>query len=38
MVDINIPNFIGVGIMSVASYALIMWIIRYFNINVPWLA
>lgn len=37
MVELNIANFITIGLISVLSYAAIMWLAKMFGINLSWL-
>jgi hypothetical protein len=37
MVDLNIANFITVGLISVASFAAIVWAFTALGINTAWL-
>lgn len=37
MVDLNIANFITIGLISVLFYALLMWAANAFGINLSWL-
>lgn len=37
MLELNLGNFITVGLISVASLALLQFLLTQFNINIPWL-
>lgn len=37
MIDINIANFVTVGLISVASYALIKFLLEKMGITLAWL-
>lgn len=37
MIDLNIANFITVGLISIAAWAAVMWAANMFNINIPFL-
>jgi hypothetical protein len=38
MLELNIPNFVTVGLISVAFFALLQFLMQQFNINIPWLS
>jgi hypothetical protein len=38
MIDINIVNFLTIGIISLAAWALFKWASAYFGINTSWAA
>lgn len=37
MVDLNIANFITIGLISVSSYALIVWAFQMLGLNTAYL-
>jgi hypothetical protein len=37
MVDLNIANFITVGLISVASFAAIVWAFKALGLDTSWL-
>lgn len=37
MIDLNIANFITVGLISVASYALLKFLLEKMGISLAWL-
>lgn len=38
MVDLNIGNFVTIGLISVAFYAALQWFLQMTGINIPFLA
>lgn len=38
MVELNIANFVTIGLISVAFYAVLQWALTQFNINIPFLS
>lgn len=37
MVDLNIANFITIGLISVASYAALVWAFQMLGLDTRWL-
>ena len=37
MIDLNLANFITVGLIAVASWALVQWLMQTFNISLPFM-
>lgn len=37
MVDLNIANFITIGLISVASFAALVWVFQMMGLNTAWL-
>lgn len=37
MVDLNIANFVTIGLISVASYAMLVWAFQLLGLDTRWL-
>jgi hypothetical protein len=37
MVDLNIPNFLTIGLVSMLAIAAVKWLMKMFGISVSWL-
>jgi hypothetical protein len=37
MIDLNIGNFVTIGLISVIAFAAIQWAMQQFGLNIPFL-